>query len=83
MNGRVSRMDGGSFENVVLAFPPHTFALRSLQQFQGFSWLTSWTWCCGTNQECQGATVTLIRGVEILGAILDRRNAKNKGNPRR
>eukprot|EP00959_Pyramimonas_sp_CCMP1952_P114857 2401167-Pyramimonas_sp.AAC.1 len=41
--------------------------LQHLQGLYGFAGLTSLKWCFGTMQGCSGATVAMIRCVEVSG----------------
>eukprot|EP00959_Pyramimonas_sp_CCMP1952_P091099 1907080-Pyramimonas_sp.AAC.1 len=40
-----------------------------MQEFRGLPWLTHQKWCFGGVRDCQGETVTLIRGVEVQEPI--------------
>eukprot|EP00959_Pyramimonas_sp_CCMP1952_P381136 7986121-Pyramimonas_sp.AAC.1 len=60
-------MQGGSFSKRGSRNSSAHTRLNKLQEFQGVGWLTSQKQCCGTMQDCQEATIMLIRGVELPG----------------
>eukprot|EP00959_Pyramimonas_sp_CCMP1952_P386462 8099242-Pyramimonas_sp.AAC.2 len=57
------------FHHVSLALPPRTLVFKHVPGFHVFSRLTHQNMHVGIIQDCQGATVTLIRGVEIAGIV--------------
>eukprot|EP00959_Pyramimonas_sp_CCMP1952_P103977 2173389-Pyramimonas_sp.AAC.1 len=60
-------MEGGCFSYCGSRNSVAHIRVQSLQQFYGFSWLVSQEWCFGAMSDCQGAALTLVRGVEVLG----------------
>eukprot|EP00959_Pyramimonas_sp_CCMP1952_P112463 2351518-Pyramimonas_sp.AAC.1 len=52
-------------QNVALAVAPRTLVLRTCKGFQGFLWLTCQKCFFEATQDCKGATITLIHGIEV------------------
>eukprot|EP00959_Pyramimonas_sp_CCMP1952_P334610 7007241-Pyramimonas_sp.AAC.1 len=78
------------FQNVVLAFAPRSVGLNNfrkftgaahkLQDFHGSQWSTYHTGCFGRTQDCEGATVTLSRGVDDPGMVFWQDSGSSRRN---
>eukprot|EP00959_Pyramimonas_sp_CCMP1952_P456691 9473592-Pyramimonas_sp.AAC.1 len=64
---KISRIDGGSFSK--RGSPPSAAHILG-KQFQRIAWLTFQKWCSGAILDRQGATTTLVRGVEVPRRVL-------------
>eukprot|EP00959_Pyramimonas_sp_CCMP1952_P077409 1617951-Pyramimonas_sp.AAC.1 len=73
-------MDGGRCSTCCSRRSAAHVRLKSLQQFQRLSRLTSQERRFGTASECQGAPIKLIRGVEVPGMVPWRGSGPSRRN---
>eukprot|EP00959_Pyramimonas_sp_CCMP1952_P113276 2367638-Pyramimonas_sp.AAC.1 len=73
-------MEGGACSEFGSRLSAAHIRCNSSQQFQGLVWLMPQKRCFGMISECQGAAVTLVRGVEVSGRVLWRESGSSRPN---
>eukprot|EP00959_Pyramimonas_sp_CCMP1952_P086507 1809515-Pyramimonas_sp.AAC.1 len=58
-------MQGGSCSKSGSRYSAAHIGLETLKQLEGFVWSKFQEWCSGTIYECQDATATMMRDVEV------------------